>query len=101
LQRLQAVARAYGRALASGKTPTKLTDLEVYLKEDGDPAELTRSSRDQELFVILWGTRFTEPEPRIYAHEKTGKDGKRFVLMTDGAVYELTEEKFRATPKVP
>lgn len=99
-QRLFALGRAYGESLAARKTPASLADLAPYLKEAGNPDELSTSPRDGQPFVILWGTRFTEPQPTVYIHEKTGAGGTRFVLMTDGAAYELSEEKFQQSPKV-
>lgn len=99
-QRLFALGRAYGEALAARKTPASLADLAPYLKEAGDVGELSKSPRDGQPFVILWGTKFTEPQPSIYIHEAAGVGGTRFVLMTDGAAYELPDEKFQKMPKV-
>lgn len=99
-QRLIALGQAYGRVVSKGKTPAKIADLEAELKTLGDPEELTKSARDGQPFVILWGTRFTEPEAKMYMHENEGQGGKRFVLMTDGASYEVSDERFQTMPKV-
>lgn len=99
--RLIALGQAYGRHLATkGKVPTKLADLEPELKELGNPEELSKSARDGQPFVILWGTRFTEKEAKIYIHEKEGQGGKRYVLMTDNATLEVPDDRFQTMPKV-
>ncbi len=99
-QRLIALGQAYVQTFAKGKAPTKLADLEPALKALGDPDELARSPRDGQPFVILWGTRFTEPDAKIYMHEQSGKGGTRFVLLTDGSSFEVSEERFQNMPKV-
>ena len=100
-QRLIALGQAYGRHLATkGRPPSKLADMEPELKELGNPEELSKSARDGQPFVILWGTRFTEKEAKIYMHEKEGQGGKRYILMTDGATLEVPDERFQTMPKV-
>ena len=99
-QRLIALGQAYAQTLAKGKMPSKLADLQPALKSLGDPDELSTSPRDGQPFVILWGTRFTEPEARVYMHEQTGKSGSRFVLLTDGSSFEVSDERFQTMPKV-
>lgn len=99
-QRLIALGQAYGQTVAKGKSPTKLADLEPALKALGDPDELSKSPRDGQPFVVLWGTRFTEPTPMIYMHEQDGKNGSRYILMTDGGCFEVSDERFQNMPKV-
>src|SRR5436190_13991851 len=84
-QRLIALGRAYGQTIGRGKTPATLADLEPALKEMGNPDELTKSPRDGQPFVILWGTKLTEAESKVFMYEKEGRGGTRFVLKTDGA----------------
>lgn len=97
--RLTSLGQAYGRVVGANKAPRSLADLDKHLKEMGDPAELSQSPRDGKPFVVAWGSRMTDPEPAVLAHEADGVGGRRFVLMTDGAVYELSDADFQKKPK--
>jgi hypothetical protein len=55
------------------------------------------SDRDQEPFVIFYGqtVSFGLPNPRLLAHEKTGKNGKRLAALVDGNVELIDEGRFK------
>jgi hypothetical protein len=56
------------------------------------------SARDQQPFVVRYGTPVTEISGKsapLIAHEKTGKDGKRLVGFANGKAEHVTEERLK------
>lgn len=99
-QRLIALVRAYGRtAVTTEKAPRNFGELTFDLAESGSNQEHLKSARDGKFFVVLWGTRFVDREPKIYMFEAEGAGGRRWVALTDGSTREVTEEQFQALPK--
>ncbi len=96
---LSSVGRAYHAATEKlGRPPASEEQLMPFLRELGDPAQLLRSPRDCEPYVIVYGfdirKSFDMPPP-IWAHEKRGVDGNRYVITVMG-VNLMTDEEFAA-----
>lgn len=98
--RLLKLAAAYRQVnLDRGAPPRRGAEIEPLLKERGEGQEIFTSPRDGEPFVIAWGTEMMQfpivaDTPTILAYETSGKDGKRFVLMTAGNVELLDDAEF-------
>jgi hypothetical protein len=96
---LDKIQAAYLAALTrNGKAPADAKDAWPFLKEQGDPEKLLTSPVDGEPYVIFWGidwrkTPIASMPPPIIAHERVGKDGKRYVLTVMG-VQSMTDEQF-------
>jgi hypothetical protein len=98
-------------ALKQGRPPTQAADLQAWAKklrktdlekmgiEDLEKAFV--SPRDKQPYVIrpagMRGRKGSggQPEGAVMVHERTGADGKRFVLLVRGNVVEMGEEQFR------
>ena len=83
-----------------GKPPTGPDQLTPFLQELGSPAELLRSPRDGEPFVICWGVDLSTPQAwamatPVLAYERRGADGKRYVLTTQQSIVLMTAQEFR------
>ena len=98
-KRLGAIAFAYQRAGEQlGRPPQSVADLQPHLKMAGDPAELLRSPRDGQPYVIVWGVDLEAPFERelpVIAYEQRGAGGERMVLNLMGIV-PLTDAEFAA-----
>jgi len=76
---------------ASGKTildANKISDVSL----------LFTSSRDKQPYVILYGPLKGPPGPAgqpVFAYEKVGVNGKRYVASSLGAVEEVDEARFK------
>jgi hypothetical protein len=100
---LRGITRVYAIATRDlGRPPKNMDELKaVYAQADPDPSKYVRSARDGEEFVVAWGVNLRNaPEDMVLAHERTGVDGKRMVVMLNGMVREVTAEEF-ATLKFP
>ena len=65
---------------------------------------LFTSSRDQQPYVILYGPLTGPPGPAgqpVFAYEKVGVNGKRYVATSLGAVQEVDEAEFRKLVPAP
>ncbi len=97
--RLRKIAHAYDIGLLSGRMPRSAEDLKPLLKQASpteDPEDMLRSPNDGESFEIMWGVnldRQTELD-LILAHEKKGKDGKRYVLTVARLVSQMGDADF-------
>jgi hypothetical protein len=96
---LRAINTAYMRATDKlNRGPANLNELLPYLKEQGEPEQLLRSTDDGQEFVILWGVDHRAAgagkKAPVIAYEKTGQGGKRYVLCAR-AVLHMTDEEFR------
>jgi len=98
LKLLKLVGQAYRRHLAEEKVPPKAEDY-------SDGADVWRSSRDRQTFVIQWGVDLTKlPDggrAMLLAWEQTAAaDGSRCVLMADGETAKVvTADEFEKLPK--
>jgi hypothetical protein len=96
---LRAINTAYTRATDKlNRPPANLKELLPYLKEQGEPDQLLRSTDDGQEFVILWGVdrraaQGAKKKAQVIAYEKTGSGGKRYVLCAR-AVLHMTDEEF-------
>lgn len=94
------VGRAYRDAYTARKKPPASTrDLKPYLAKFGDPDKALISPRDGQPYEITWGVVPNRPPRSITVSpflvwEKSGKDGKRYVLDFLFRVRCLTEEEF-------
>jgi len=84
---------------ARKKPPASIKDLKPYLTKFGDPDNLLISPSDGQPYEITWGVvpghppRSMKVSPFLVC-EKSGKDGKRYVLDFTFKVRYLTEEEF-------
>jgi hypothetical protein len=84
--RLKAISLAYVQATDQlERAPQSKDDIIPFLKQQGDPQELLRSSVDDQDFVINWGIDYRKMNPQerystVTAYEKVGSSGKRWVL---------------------
>jgi hypothetical protein len=94
------VGQAYRDAYTERKSPPAgIRDLTPYLAQYGDPDKLLVSPRDGQPYEITWGVVPGRPPRSIKTSpflvcEKSGKDGKRYVLDFTFRVRCLTEEEF-------
>jgi hypothetical protein len=98
---LRSVASAYSAAgIKLGRPPKSMEELKPFLKQVGDPDQIMRSTHDGQPFEIVWGV---DPDQSgaapgatlVFAYEKQGSGGKRWVLTQSGPA-EMTEEQFNA-----
>src|SRR5262245_17614920 len=96
-EHLARIGRAYDAATKRlNRPPADVEQLKPFLREFGDPEAALRSPRDGQPYVIVFGANIRKPfqmPPPIYAHEKEGVDGKRFVLTVMGVI-QMTDEEF-------
>jgi hypothetical protein len=101
IEGLRKIASAYSRATAkNGRPPAKPADLNPFLAEGEDVDRLLASSRDGHPYVIFWGVDPRPgkggPSPLVIGHEKTGKNGSRFVFLDMGVVSMADSEFAKA-----
>jgi hypothetical protein len=77
------------------KTPKSIDDLKPFLKQFGDPDKLLISPRDNKPYVILFNLPSSLQGQYVIAYEQEGKDGKRFMVQTDGRFWEVTPEELK------
>jgi hypothetical protein len=94
------VGEAYRDAYTERKTPPAgINDLKPYLAKFGDPDKVLVSPSDGQPYEITWGIVPGHP-PRsmkvspFLVREKSGKDGRRYVLDFTFKVRRLTEGQF-------
>ena len=94
------VGQAYRDAYtARKKPPASSKDLRPYLAKFGDPDKVLVSPNDGQPYEITWGLvpgrppRSPQANPFLVC-EKSGKDGKRYVLDFKFKVRHLTEGEF-------
>lgn len=96
---LRRIVQAYEQA-SFPRLPANVGDLKGQFKELGDkrdPEVILRSPRDGQPYVILFGRPLdSSNRTTILAYEKSGKDGKRYVVMLSRDIKLLTEEEFAA-----
>src|SRR5262249_48330528 len=99
---LSTIGRAYYAATEKmGHPPANEEQLRPFLRALGDPAEILRSPRDGEPYVIVYGFDTRKPfdmPPPIWGYERQGADGQRYVITVMG-VNLMTDEEF-ATAKL-
>jgi hypothetical protein len=97
-ERLYIIGKAYGQANQRlGRPPKTFEELKPNLEPDA-PADLLRSPRDGEPFVILWGLPYSHIAPgrdpfTVAAYEKNGVSGVRHVLRFPLQVLEMTDDQ--------
>jgi hypothetical protein len=106
-EHLYALGKAYIQASSQlNRGPKNFSEIKSFLAADA-PGDLLRSPNDGEEFVILWGVDFNKLPPvggdpyYVGAYEKTGKNGKRFVLRFPIGVVTITDEEFKAAKFPP
>ncbi|MEZ6142338.1 MAG: hypothetical protein R3B84_17400 [Zavarzinella sp.] len=121
--RLQSISDAYAKFLETNRRPPSSTEeLTKYLPEGVSAAEVFVSPNDEQPFDIIWDINLNRdssvpgmveddsemqnlPEElastsgKVLVSEKTGKNGQRYVLFTDGVVLQLDEEVFAKAPR--
>jgi len=100
-ERLYTLGKAYIQASAKlNRGPKDFSEIQTFLPSDSS-SDLLRSPSDGQEFVILWGVDFNKlpagANPYyIGAYEKTGKDGKRYVLRFPIGVITMTDDELKA-----
>lgn len=94
---LEKIGNAYVRVQG---VPKSKADLLPILKSFGKPEDILKSPNDGQEFVIVYGVELrmmkaTGNDVPVVAFEKTGKDGKRFVLRGRDAVSQLSDAELR------
>ena len=95
--RLRGVLVTYATATRNLKRPPEnLEELKaVVASVADDPAEYFRSAGDNEDFLIVWSMRLNSAPPgTLLACERTGVNGVRKGVTTDGKVREISAEEF-------
>jgi len=99
--KLHKVNTAYSQyTRENGKPPKGPAEIKSLLAKMGDPDDLLKSDRDGEPFVVCWGVdlrranQYPESLP-VFAYEKKGTGGERFVLTTLSTVVKLSDDDFR------
>ena len=109
--KLQAISGAYLAAtLKADHAPTKPEELFPFLGDasasEEQKRELLRSDNDGEEFVIAWGVDFRKQgadglsRDAIFAYEKRGKNGRRYVLRLPTDILIIPEDLFQK-PEFP
>jgi hypothetical protein len=108
---LQRIGAAYAAVAARGKPPRNAADLARDLQPGPDqtnPGDTLRSPNDNQEYVIVWGVDFRTLAVQrggnldvVLAYERTGKDGKRWVLKPPALVSQMTEDEFRGAAFPP
>lgn len=97
---LSHIDRAYHAALQKlNRPPANLEQLRPFLAEFGNPDEILKSPRDGESYVIIYGIDLRKPfpmPPPVWAHEKTGLNGKRWCMTALGPI-QMTDAQFAQT----
>jgi hypothetical protein len=97
-QHLKLLSRAYILATDDlGHPPTNRDELFPYVKKQGDPEKILRSSDDNEEFVILYGVDYHTQPPPVTIYEKKGNGGKRHVVRVRD-IYQMSGEDFKKAP---
>ena len=105
-EKLQLISGAYLTATAkANRVPSKPEDLFPYLGDESTSEEkkreIFRSDNDGEDFVIAWGVDLRKtgtdelPRDAIFAYEKKGKGGKRYVLKPPTDIFVISEDFFQ------
>jgi hypothetical protein len=98
---LRSVRNAYFDARqALDRPPNSKEELVPYLKKFGDPAELLRSPDDGEDFVIVFGTDPMAPESYVWAYERSGRGGSRWMIR-DRHIQRMANETLAKLPFPP
>jgi hypothetical protein len=96
---LRKLGIAYDVALYKGRMPRKGEDLKPYLKQiapNEDPEVFLRSPNDGQPYEVAWGVRLDRVMDigAVFAHEKKGVDGKRYVMTVARIVKTMTDAEF-------
>jgi hypothetical protein len=101
-ENLASILTAYSEAaLKLQRPPNSLEELKPFLQKLGDPSRLLVSPHDGQPYEIHWGidpqqvrnTGPGEPQPPLIVHERTGKNGIRYVA-TGLGVFRMADAEF-------
>ena len=107
---IKPLAVLYGKYIGEhrGQPPASEAEFKAYVQANGKPIldankisdadSLFTSSRDHQPYVILYGPLKGPPGPAgqpVFAYEKVGVNGKRYVASSLGAVEEVDDAKFK------
>jgi hypothetical protein len=114
---IKPLAVLYGKYVGEhrGQPPAGEAEFKAYIEASGKPIleankisdveSLFTSSRDHQPYVILYGPLTGPPGPAgqpVFAYEKVGVNGKRYVASSLGAVEEVDEAGFKkVVPAAP
>ena len=96
---LRKIAQAFDLAQYKGHTPNGPDDIKPFLKQlspKDEPDDLLRSPNDGEPYEIMWGVNLDRQTEigAIFAHEKKGVDGKRYVITGARIVSQMSDADF-------
>jgi hypothetical protein len=96
---LRKIANAFDVAAYAGGAPTNADELKPHLKTvspKDDPETLLRSPNDGEPYEIMWGVNLDRQTDigAIFAHEKKGVNGKRYVISVARIVTQVSDADF-------
>ena len=96
---LNKLGAAYIRGTPPPKTKAELLSI---LKSCNHPIELLTSPSDGQEFIIVYGVelkglKVTGAQLPVVAFEKSGKDGKRYVLRGMNTIVQLTDEQLKSS----
>ena len=106
---LKPLAVYYGKYVSQhgGRPPPSEAEFKAFVKDPKNAESLKLefqitnvddmfiSPRDHEPYVVIYGKISTAGGAPVVAYEKTGVEGKRFVVNGLGSVEEVDEAKFR------
>lgn len=106
---LKPLAILYGQFMGQhrGQPPKNIKDFKEFAASKSEMLNqfkvanadaLLTSSRDGEPYIVVFGKASGPPGPGgapVIAYEQTGKDGKRWIATSIGAVAEVDEAEFR------
>ncbi len=96
---LRKIGQAFDMAQYKGGTPKNADDIKPFLKQlspQEEPDEMLRSPNDGEPYEIMWGVNLEKQTDigAIFAHEKKGSNGKRYVITVARLVLQMSDAEF-------
>ena len=97
---LRKIGQSFDMAQYGGGAPKSAEDIKPFLKQlspNEDPEDMLRSPNDGEPYEIIWGVNLEKQTEfgAIFAHEKKGVDGKRYVISVARIVTQMSDAEFQ------
>jgi hypothetical protein len=97
---LRKIGQAFDMAQYAGGAPNNADEIKPFLKKlspKDDPEILLRSPNDGEPYEIVWGVNLERQSDLalIFAHEKNGVNGKRYVINVGRIVSQMEDSEFQ------
>jgi hypothetical protein len=96
---LRTIAQAFDLAIDKRRVPQNVEELKPFLQQlsGGEDVEvLLRSPNDGQPYEIMWGVNLEREEAidAIFAHEKLGVAGRRYVITVSRIVKQIGDDEF-------